>query len=312
MELVDPIDSLLEIKQEYDRIIALNTILCANDCKERRRVVMINSIAKSTVSIKSVFENRKLPLWVTFLFFLITTIGFTFPFVIGLASSDQISSRLLLGEEAEVILNSLDWTDIKSMNMTNGHLVGESKPVQIYQVGDKNFVLDYSDTISTENEIGFAGRITQDYMYFNIGFPLYSDYQTFENADFSMYSNIEIFDYFLKNGFRASIKQWFIPIYMLFYLVFLSINMFFIFGVTLLALLFRLGDRIKLSVFETLNIVVYSSAMPTVVSIIMSIFFGFLGMNLLIYNFGTLAIYMFVRKKYLNVKPIKNDHLIKT
>ena len=251
---------------------------------------------KTMLSLEAVFNARKIKLRKTILFFLIINIGFSFPFVFSLLKMEQLSITAFIEPSDLEAVEIRSW--LKDIRIEEDVLVYTgSEPYQRFEVGSHVILFDYDD--SSETEEGLVARITKHYMMINPGIVLFSDYRGFERVNFSNFSNLETGDYFFKNALRGSIGQWIIPIGIVFYLIFLAMNAFFIFGMSLIAILFKFGDKVRLTYKETLSMVIYASVMPTVFTSLLTLFFNLLGLNLILYNFGTFLIYMLVRKRFL-------------
>lgn len=268
-------------------------------------------IIKTTISIEAIYRCRKTPLIISLFFFIMINVGFAFPFVFGVVKLDQINVTNYIPIEAVTDFEEDPTTDfLRSYHVQDGELMGNSpEGITTINIDSYSMLVDLEDTMSqekinkgSENEQevpAYSARVTKDYIEINIGVQIVSTYDNFEVISLENKTKTEILNYFLINTLRSSLKQWVIPLFMFFYLVFLLMNTVFVGGMSLLAMLFRVGDRIKLSYKETLNVVIYSSVIPTVIAAITSIFLNMLGVNLLIYNFGTFLVYMIVRKKFL-------------
>ncbi len=272
-----------------------------------------NEIGKTALSIKAIYACRKTPLYISIAFFLMINIGFTFPFVVSMLTLNQVSLESFITPEIVEEVN-LDLTAdvLKGLYFEDDRLQSKDGVVkQEIFIGDIKVLIDLEDQEDSEaTRDTYIARITEEYMELNYGMQLFSDYNNFELRDLEDMSNSDILDYFLVNGLRGSTKQWYFPISSLFYIVFTSMNTFFIFGMSLIAMLFRFGDNIKLKYKETLNIVIYCSVLPTVITVILTLMFDILGLNLILYNFGTFAMYIIVRRKFLK-NPKKEKEVIR-
>ncbi len=263
----------------------------------------IKDLLKTALSFKAIFQSRRHSTLLIIVFYLILNIGFTFPFVLGLLKMDQLDAGNFVAEGTiEALTQDPQFLVLKQSEIKNGVFLPANDDLTVIEAGDLIIAIDPEDSIESDRETGFTARITDKYMYMNVAIPLYFDFQSFEDTRFDNMETLDILNYFLKNGLSASISQWLLPILMVFYLIFLLINTFFVAIVIALACLFRLGDKVKLSIKETINVVILSTVMPTVLAAVVSIVFNLLGLNLIIYNFGTFAVFMIVRKLYLNPK----------
>lgn len=181
----------------------------------------------------------------------------------------------------------------------DGKLIGDiPEEITKIQLDQYVIVIDPEDQWVEENAT-YSAHLTKEYIEIDIGVQLISDYNHFDSIALTNMTKTDILNYFLKNTLASTMKQWVAPLFTFFYLVFLFMNSFFVGGMSLLALLFRVGDKVKLTYKETLNLVIYSSVIPILIASISSIFLNMLGVNLLIYNFGTFLVYMIVRKRFL-------------
>lgn len=267
-------------------------------------------MGKTALSIKSIYECRKVPTIITIIFFLVINIGFTFPFAFSVISLEQVTVNRFIDETTfEELAVSDDFDFLKKMSLKDGQIINNGyDEIEEIAVGSQIYIFDYNDTLVDDDNRLYTARITKDYMEIHFGLRLYSDYTYFEDTSFDNMSNPELIDYFLIGGLRRSTGQWALPISLAFYLVFFVTNTFFVLGMSLLALIFRLGDAVKLTYRETLNIVVYASVLPIIVSIFIPLIFNAIGLNLIIYNFGTFGMYMIVRNKFLK-KHLKPEEL---
>jgi len=269
------------------------------------------NIIKTTVSLKAIFYCRKVPIFMSVLFFALINIGFAFPFVVGVVKLDQINITNYIPIEAVESFEKDPSSDfLSTMKIEQGILSGDT-PEGMTEIAMDDYVilLDLDDEYEklkasngSKDELyskSYVAHVTRDYILINFGVEIIATYSNFEQTNFAQMAKIDILNFFLINTLRSSMKQWVVPLFMFFYVVFLLMNSVFIVGMSVLALLFRVGDRIKLSFKETFNVVIYSSVIPTVIAAFTSVFFNMLGINLLIYNFGTFLVYMAVRRRFM-------------
>jgi hypothetical protein len=259
----------------------------------------LKDILKTPLSFEAIFKSRKAPLPIAILFFLLINIGFSFPFAFEMLTLRHVDSSVFLTEE-EINKFSLqeEFKIIKSLYLDDNELKSElTNNVQTIALNNKKVLINLENDNFDEEE--YLAVFTKEYAYLNLGIKIYSDYVDIENTSFSDMDEKEILDFALKNILSKSIGQWFLPIYVMFYLAFLSINTLFVLGMSVLAIIFRIGDKIKLSYVETLKLVIFSSVMPVIISVIGTIPFNLLGLNVLIFDFGTFAVYMIVRSRFL-------------
>lgn len=275
-------------------------------------------IIKTSISLDSVYRARKTPLWITLIFFLLINVGFSFPFTFNMLKLEQMSVANFIEpailEKAEAD-NSLFFLEevvmqagVLSIENANQEEIVAMKN-SVIDIGTFKIRFDYDDLdeSSTDSNV-YAVRLTKNYMEMNLGVPMVTLYNTFEDVELKDLTHLERLDYFFVNGLRSTIKQWILPLGLFFYFAFLSINTVFVLGMSVLAILFRIGDKVKLTYKESLNMVVYASVIPIVISVVLSFMFNALGLNMIIYNFGTLGIYMLVRKKYLKNPKLKPEN----
>lgn len=260
------------------------------------------TMIKTTVSIRSIYECRKVPVFISVLFFIFINVGFAFPFVLSVIKMDQINVTNYIPVEAVEQFEQEDQYDfLNQLSVADGKLTGDvPEGITKIQLDQYIIIIDPRDQwIQTEEEGAYSAHLTEDYIEIDVGVQMISDYSRFDTVDLTDMTKTEILNYFLKNTLASTMKQWVAPLFTFFYLVFLFMNSFFVGGMSLLALLFRVGDRVKLTYKETLNIVIYSSVIPILIASLSCIFLNMLGINLLIYNFGTFFVYMIVRKRFL-------------
>ena len=269
----------------------------------------LKEIMKTGLSTSAIFNSRKTPIAFTILFFVIINIGFSFPFLFSVLTLNNISAQTFIDPVTyEAMNDNPDLSFLKTMSMKKGRIVQKGyDDMQSFNLGGIGVLYDYHDELDSQyHENGFAIRITETYMEMKFGMTIYSSYEAFEDRTFSEMTSQELAEFFLIGGLRGSVSQWILPIGMFFYAAFFFMNLVFIVGLSFIALMFRLGDGIKLNYKETLNIVVYSSVLPTILSVVIALFFNGLGLNMIIYNFGTFIMYMLVRKNHLKKLPLKD------
>jgi len=271
----------------------------------------VKNIIKTTISLKAIFLCRKAPILISVLFFALINTGFAFPFVVGVVKLDQINITNYIPIEAVESFEKDESSDfLTTMKIENGVLSGNTpEGMTELRMDDYVILVDLDDEYDKANEKNgskneqstknYVARVTRDYIDISLGVEIVATYSNFEQTHFEKMNKTDILNFFLINTLRSSMKQWVVPLFMFFYVVFLLMNSVFIIGMSVLALLFRVGDRIKLTFKETFNVVIYSSVIPTVIAAFTSIFFNMLGVNLLIYNFGTFLVYMAVRRRYM-------------
>jgi maltodextrin utilization protein YvdJ len=270
--------------------------------------VDLKTIAKTAVSFKAIFECRNSKTYRMVVLFMLINIGFIFPFVVGVLSLEQISVATFLSPNEIQQINektSLDF--LKNLTIHEGYLeVDDPYKNFAESVGNYTLTMDYEDNyVETEEMTPPTIRLSEAYMEMRLGITLFADYQNFEDIAFKDLSNAKIIDYFVKNGIKNSVGQWLFPVVLFFYLAFLIVNFLFILGMSALGLLFGFRDHVKLSYKETLNVVIGSSVIPVILSMVITLLFDTLGLNLMIYNFGTIAVFMIVRKKYMKSVPLE-------
>ena len=258
----------------------------------------IRNAAKSLYSIKAIFDSRKSPMWFALLFFLLLNVGFAFPFTYSFTKLEQINAASFLSEEEISALENTGELDfLKSASIVDGKLIGIESGIKSIKIVKYEVVIDMDDEY-TQSQEPFA-RLTSEYMMLNPGIKLYSNYEGFEVLDLSSASSKQALDYFLKQGLKGSISQWIIPLSVFFFIAFLMVNVLFVFGMSLLALLFRFGDKVRVTYPEILKMVIFSTTLPAVISILVTMPTSLLGLNLMIYDFGTIIMYMILRRNHL-------------
>lgn len=270
--------------------------------------IKFKAIVKTSVSLKSIYECRKEKTYVSILFFLLINVGFVFPFIFGILTLEQVTIGTFLDpSQLEAVNESKSLDFLKTMSLVDGYLeMDDNYDLANVPVGNYTLSIDLKDTYTRDKDLAPTTiRLSKAYMEMNLGVTLFADYQHFEDINFTDMSNEDILDYFIMNGLRSSVAQWVYPVALFFYLAFVAINLIFVLGMSFLAMIFRVRDHVKLSYKETLNIVIYASVMPIIISVVVTMIFNALGLNLIIYNFGTIIVYMLVRKKYLKHVPVE-------
>ena len=265
----------------------------------------ITTIMKTPLSLKAVYDSRKMPLIISLIFLLMLQTGYVFPMFLDLITIQDVDAGYFLDSTTNESLENLDLDlSLGALSIVNHKLVVPSDvqtdKVENFSLSTLNIMVDYRDQYDYDKAaIQPTIRITQDYATLDFGILLYATYDHFKDMSFDQMTASEFVDYFMNQIIINSKSQWLLPLTGALYGIFTLMNLLFLLGMSGLAMIFRMGDRKQLKYKETFTLMIYASVLPTMIAMIVGLIAGGIGFSVLIYNFGIIMMYFIVRKKYL-------------
>lgn len=264
----------------------------------------IRTLLKTPLSFRAIYEMKNVPMILVLTLFMSLHIGVAFPFAFGMLKVEGIDVERFLTTESIEILRETDGLDFLRARVIEEGVLVTSLEESLYEVefGEYSILWDENDSYDPSQAQPIL-RLTPTYMEVRFGLTLIATYDYFTQDDLSSYDSVAILNDFVRNALLSTINQWFVPMLMFFCVVFIAIDGIFVLLISGVALLFRIGDYEKLSYGSYLKVIIGATVFPTILSVLIGVFYGAYGLNMFIYSFGTFGILVWTRRKYLKPRP---------
>ncbi len=242
---------------------------------------------ETSYSIDAIFDLRKTPILISLLFLIVLSFMQMTPFAFILISDDpyrwdQKIWELLETDHDRFVASLPEGCNVENSILTCSEFteIKLSNGVKVLFNGDANEITN--GLVFKEDRLVF---VEQDRKY-EVG------YSYFQGLDFDTASYEDVF-----SRVASSIKPLFIVSFVMgSYQTGILSTFIFTFIVAVLSMLLKFGHTTFLTYKEVLNIIIYSSTFPCVMSLVIGMIFN-PGLTMIIYNIGTPLVAYFVYRR---------------